>query len=93
MFLIDFGFKGRRNALNIPIDASFTPGSDYILTGSTDGNLIVYSLNRERSENDKKIAEISSNQNEAITEAELNPKYMMIATASSYVGLWVPKLN
>lgn len=83
-------FIGRKNTLNIPIDASFTHDSKYILTGSSDGCLNVYSVNRERGEDDKRVAEISSNQKEAITEAVLNPKYTMIATASSYVGLWLP---
>lgn len=81
---------GRTNTLNIPIDASFTPNSKYVLTGSSDGCLNIYSVNRERGEDDKRVAEIFSNQREAITEAVYNPKYTMIATASSYVGFWLP---
>lgn len=89
-------FGSRKNDIAIPIDASFTPDSDYILTGSSNGNLNIYSLNCNRighSEEGLKIAEISSNENEAITEVELNPKYSMIVTASSFVGFWIPNLN
>lgn len=83
-------FIDRKNTLNIPIDASFTQDSKYILTGSSDGCLNIYSVNRERVQDDRRIAEIFSNEREAITEAVLNPKYTMIATASSYVGFWIP---
>lgn len=89
MFAFEF-FIGRTNTLNIPIDASFTHNSKYILTGSSDGCLNIYSVNRERGEDAKRVAEIFSNQKEAITEAVYNPKYTMIATASSYVAFWLP---
>lgn len=85
--------KGRRNTINVPIDASFTPESDYILTGGSDGHLNIYSNYKERCADNTRVADLSSNQIETITEAELNPKYTMIATASSYIGLWVPKIN
>lgn len=79
--------------LNLPIDAAFTPDSDYILTGSSDGKLIIYSNNQIRSEDDKKVAEISSISEDPIAEAEYNPKYSMIATGGTYLGIWLPKCN
>lgn len=84
--------------LNLPIDAAFTPDSDYILTGSSDGKLIIYSNNQIKSdqiksEDDKEIAEISATLEDPITEAEYNPKYSMIATGGTCLGIWLPKYD
>lgn len=91
IWFFEIGFAGRKNTIGIPIDASFTSDSNYILTGSSDGYLHIYTNHESRSADDKQIAEISSGQIEAITQVEMNPKYALIATASSYVGLWVPR--
>lgn len=77
--------------LNLPIDAAFTPDSDYILSGSSDGKLIIYSNNQIKSEDNKIIAELSSISEDPIIEAEYNPKYAMIATGGTYFGIWLPK--
>lgn len=79
--------------LNLPIGAAFTPDSDYILTGSSDGKLIIYSNNQIKSEDDKKIAELSATLEDPITEAEYNPKYSMIATGGTCLGIWLPKYD
>lgn len=49
-------------------------------------DLIGLGLDRER-----KVAELPSQQPEAITAVEMNPKYSLMASASSYVAFWVPK--
>lgn len=88
--------KGRKNTLNIPIDASFTPNSEYILSGSSDGNVVIFS-NKKReqyksqpTDRERKLAELQSLQPEAITAVEMNPKYSLMVTASSYVAFWAP---
>ncbi|XP_031623415.1 WD repeat-containing protein 82-B-like [Contarinia nasturtii] len=84
-------FGSRRNMLNIAIDASFTPNNEYILSGSSDGNVLVFSNNKKSGlDHERKVAELSSHQPEAITAVEMNPKYSLMATASSYVAFWVP---
>lgn len=88
--------QGRKNTLNIPIDASFTPNSEYILSGSTDGNVFVFSNSkRDQSktlsfDRERKLVELQSLQPEAITAVEMNPKYSLMVTASSYVAFWAP---
>lgn len=90
--------KGRKNTLNIPIDASFTPNCDYILSGSSDGNVFVFSNNKKdlrktaitNEKCERKVAELQSMQPEAITAVEMNSKYLLMATASSYVAFWAP---
>lgn len=88
--------------MNIPIDASFTPNSDYILSGSSDGNVLVFTNNKRdqiRSsavgsvERERKVAELQSMQPEAITAVEMSAKFTMMVTASSYVAFWTPNPN
>lgn len=81
--------------MNIPIDASFTPESDYILSGSSDGNVHIYSNNRKDRRRaavlvEQKVAELCSREPEAITAVEMGTKYTLMVTASSYVAFWAP---
>lgn len=95
-FLIEYNFIfkiGRQNTLNIPIDASFTVQSEYILSGSSDGKVYVFNnktSNYRKDANEPRHAILHSMQPEAITMVEMNPKYAMMATASSYVAFWAP---
>lgn len=84
---------GRKNTLHIPIDATFTPKSEYILTGGSDGVLNIYTNNRIKRSDEGKLTEIPSNKREAITAVEFNPKYTMFATASSHAAFWVPQVE
>ena len=92
--------QGRRNTLNIGIDASYTPNDEYILSGSSDGNVLVFSNNKKNADRDmsgyereQKVAELRSYEPEAITAVEMNPIYSLIASASSYVAFWAPTLD
>lgn len=95
-FFSNIFYQGRKNTLNIPIDASFTPDSDYILSGSSDGNVYIFSNNKKDkkrialADRERKVAELKSLQPEAITAVEMNPKYSLMVTASSYVAFWAP---
>ncbi|XP_055296328.1 WD repeat-containing protein 82-B-like [Sitodiplosis mosellana] len=93
-------FGSRRNTLDIPIAASYTPNDEYILSGSSDGNVLVFSNNKKNTERDmmgyereQKVAELHSYQPEAITAVEMNPIYSLIASASSYVAFWTPTIE
>lgn len=83
----------QRNTAHMPIDASFTPNGEYILTGSSDGVVNVIRTNSADGSGDIKVAAIPSHINEPITSVEFNPKYTMLATASSSSTLWIPKTN
>lgn len=99
LFFFLFEIQGRKNTLNIPIDASFTPNSEYILSGSTDGNVFVFSNNKRdqpkalSTDRERKLVELQSLQPEAITAVEMNPKYSLMVTASSYVAFWAPNIQ
>lgn len=96
LLFIHFLYQGRKNSLNIPIDASFTPNSEYILSGSSDGNVFVFSNNRKdqkqlnSTDRARKVAELQSQQPVAITAVEMRSKYSLMVTASSYVAFWAP---
>lgn len=77
--------SGQKNTLGIPIEATFSPDSEYIFCGSTDGHVHAYN-----NKTGLKVAELESKYNEAITNVQFNPKYMMLATASSDTAFWVP---
>lgn len=77
--------------LKLPIEASFTPHSDYVLTGSSDGQVHVFSNISGQNHNSRSVADIQSNQSEAIINVEFNPKYLMMASASSSTSIWVPE--
>lgn len=84
------------NNLNIAIDASFTPKSEYILSGSSNGKIMVYKNNKHhyhKGAGEPRFSELKSMQPEAIVAVEMNPKYTLLATASSYVAFWAPTLD
>lgn len=75
----------RKNAIGIPIEATFSTDSEHVLSGSSDGRLHIWSTN-----NGEKVAEIESQSSEAITNVICHPHYSMLATASSYTAFWTP---
>lgn len=85
-------FEGRRNELHIPIDASFSAQSDHILTGTSNGNVIIFNSDMKSDLKDANEPEhvLKSMRPEAITAVEMNPKYALMVTASSYVAFWAP---
>lgn len=68
-------FTGHVNAKNIPIEASFTPDSQYVLSGSSDGRIHIWSV-----EKGNKVAVLSSDHQDTIQCIQFNPKYMMFAS-------------
>lgn len=86
-----FSHEGRRNAVLAPIEASYTPASEFILSGSSDGQVHFFKSKLPIGDKNSKAADLQSNLSEAITDAKLNPKYLMMATASSSTGIWLPK--
>lgn len=68
--------KGHSNARNIPLEASFTPDSQFVLSGSSDGKIHIWSA-----EKGNKVAVLNSEHTETIQSIQFNPKYMMFASA------------
>lgn len=67
------------------IEATFTRDSQYIMSGSTDGIVHIWSTN-----DFLKVASLQSNCAKPIRFAKFNPKFMMFATCSDTVHFWIP---
>lgn len=71
-------------------EATYTPDSQFILCGSIDGFLHVWSANRFN-----KVATLKPERSapEAVQCVKFNPKYMLIASACSRMSFWIPPVE
>ena len=70
-----------------PLEASYTPDSQYIISGSTEGRLHIWNANEA-----KKVAVLDHPKGSIgpVQCVKFNPKYMFIASGSSRMSLWIP---
>jgi len=80
-----FTLAGYQNNKGLPIEASFTPDSQFVVSGSTDGRLHVW-----RTENGAKVGVLNGNHANAVTNVQFNPKYALMASACHSLSFWVP---
>ena len=73
--------------LDHPCEASYTPDSQYILTGSSDGFLHIFSACKGT-----RVAVLKPERlkPEPVQCVKFNPKYMLIASACARMSLWIP---
>lgn len=76
--------------LEHPCEASYSPDSQYILSGSEDGCLHVWSTNKG---NKIYIMKPPHAKAESVQCVRFNPRYMMIASASTKLSFWIPEEN
>jgi COMPASS component SWD2 len=70
-----------------PCEASYSPDSQYILSGAEDGCLHVWSANKGTK---VCILKPPRPKSEPVQCVKFNPKYMMIGSASSKMTFWIP---
>ena len=80
--------EGFQNSRNLPLEASFTPDSQYVACGSTDGDIHVWST-----ETGMKTAVLNSDHHDPVQCVLFNPKYMMLATACTNMAFWLPQTD
>ena len=68
------------------IECSFTPNSEYILSGSENGAVHVWSAKGEE------VAKLSSHI-EKVSYVKFSPKHCLMASAGRNVTLWLPDLK
>ncbi|GAB6022978.1 WD repeat-containing protein 82 [Chamberlinius hualienensis] len=78
-------FVGHQNSKRIPLEASFSPDSQFIFSGSTDGKIFVWNA-----EVGNKVCVLSSDHQAPVQCVQFNPKYMMLASACSTMAFWLP---
>jgi COMPASS component SWD2 len=77
--------QGYLNNKGLPIEASFSPDSQFIISGSTDGKLHVW-----RAETGVKVAVLTGEHSQPVTAVKFNPRYMLMASACNSVNFWLP---
>uniref|UniRef100_A0A914WDT3 WD repeat-containing protein 82 n=2 Tax=Plectus sambesii TaxID=2011161 RepID=A0A914WDT3_9BILA len=83
---VTYSLQGHTNNKGIALEASFSPDSNYVFSGSTDGQIYGWS-----SESGRLVATLPSEHNPVIQCVQFNPKYMMLATACNHMAFWIPQ--
>lgn len=81
-------FTGHMNSKNIPLEASFSPDSQYVLSGSTDGRVHIWNA-----ENGTKICVLKGDHTGPVRCFQFNPKSMMMASTCKNMVFWLPSLD
>ncbi|ESO99288.1 hypothetical protein LOTGIDRAFT_231033 [Lottia gigantea] len=81
-------FTGFTNNRGLPIEASFSPDSQFVFCGSTDGKVHSWST-----ETGTKLAILQADHPGPIQNLLFNPKYMMMASACSNMAFWLPLVD
>ena len=81
-------FTGHLNSKNIPLEASFSPDSQFVISGSTDGRVHIWNA-----ENGTKVCVLNGDHTEPVRCVQFNPKYMMMASACKNMAFWLPSID
>lgn len=81
-------FMGHINNKGIPLEASFSPDSQFIFSGSTDGRIHVWNA-----ETGVKTAVLNCDHTGPAQCVQFNPKYMMFASACTNMAFWLPTIE
>ena len=78
-------FTGHLNNKGIAIEASFSPDSQFIFSGSTDGRIHVWNA-----ETGYAVCVLNGEHPGAVQCVQFNPKLMMFASACTNMAFWIP---
>uniref|UniRef100_T1IVA5 Uncharacterized protein n=1 Tax=Strigamia maritima TaxID=126957 RepID=T1IVA5_STRMM len=81
-------FSGYSNAKGIHLEASFSPDSQFIFSGSTDGRVHVWNA-----EMGFKVCVLNCDHTGPVQCVQFNPKYMMLASACTNMAFWLPSID
>ncbi|CAH1709339.1 unnamed protein product [Chironomus riparius] len=81
-------FTGYSNNKGIPIEASFSPDSQYIFSGSTDGRVHVWNA-----DSGFKVCVLNGDHQNPVQCVQFNPKYMMMVSACTNLAFWLPSIE
>lgn len=79
---------GHLNNKGIPIEASFSPDSQFIFSGSTDGRVHVWNA-----DTGFKVCALNGDHPGPVQCVQFNPKYMMLASACTNMAFWLPTVE
>lgn len=81
-------FAGYLNNKGIAIEASFSPDSQFVFSGSTDGRVHVWNA-----ETGYKVCVLNGDHPAPVQCIQFNPKYMMLASACTNMAFWLPTID
>ncbi|CAN9511758.1 unnamed protein product [Ophioblennius macclurei] len=81
-------FSGYNNSQRVSLEACFTPDSQFVMIGSEDGRVHVWST-----ESGMKVAVLDGKHSGPINTLQFNPRYMTFASACKNMTFWLPCLD
>jgi len=81
-------FTGHLNSKGIPLEASFSPDSQFVISGSTDGRVHIWNA-----ENGTKVCVLNGDHTDPVRCVQFNPKFMMMASACKRMAFWLPSVD
>lgn len=74
--------------VQISCEASYSPDSQYLFSGTTEGSIYVWDADRGT-----KVTILKGERNSPVQCVQFNPKYMMLASACTKMSFWIPTLD
>lgn len=71
--------------LQISCEASYSPDSQYLFAGTTDGSIYVWDADKG-----SKVTILKGERSSPIQCVQFNPKFMMLAAACTRMSFWIP---
>lgn len=72
----------------ISCEASYSPDSQYIFSGCSDGSIYVWNADKGT-----KVTILKGDRSSSIQCLQFNPKFMMLASACTKMSFWIPTLD
>jgi len=81
-------FTGHLNSKQLPLEASFSPDSQFVISGSSDGRIHIWNC-----ENGQKVCVLNGDHQGPVHCVQFNPKFMMMASTCSFLSFWLPTVD
>eukprot|EP00088_Acartia_fossae_P067697 TRINITY_DN8477_c0_g5_i1.p1 TRINITY_DN8477_c0_g5~~TRINITY_DN8477_c0_g5_i1.p1 ORF type:complete len:319 (-),score=63.75 TRINITY_DN8477_c0_g5_i1:368-1324(-) len=81
-------FSGYLNTKQLALEASFTPDSQFVISGSTDGRIYVWNT-----ENGQSVCSLHGDHRQPVKCVQFSPRHMMMASACQIMCFWLPSLD
>lgn len=88
---VDPSLQGHTNNKGIPLEASFSPDSQFVFSGSTDGRVHVWST--AEGLGGLRTAVLNCDHTGPVHCVQFNPKYMMLVSACTNMAFWLPSVE
>jgi COMPASS component SWD2 len=80
--------SGFTNTKNMPIEASFSPDAQFVFCGASDGRIHCWNA-----ETGNRVCTLVSDSMSGQTIVSMNPKFMLLVSASNQLIFWLPHLD